>query len=68
MFLKNININVFGDVLKNAKHQAHNESNDANRPPLLTPTPIDDDTLMPYWHHIGIGLILDCNVSVVLNW
>ena len=56
---KNININIFGDVLQNAKHRAHNESTGANRPPLMTPTPIDDVTLTPYWHHSGIGLILD---------
>ena len=32
MFLKNINIDVFDDVLQNAKHRA----NDVNRPPLLS--------------------------------
>ena len=42
---KNININIFGDVPQNAKHRAHNESNDNNRPPLFTPTPIDNVTL-----------------------
>ena len=34
MFLKNIDVNVFDDVLKNAKHRANDASNDANRPPL----------------------------------
>ena len=35
MFLKNIDVNVFDDVLKNTKHRANDASNDINRPPLL---------------------------------
>ena len=34
MFLKNIDVGVFDDVLQNAKHLANNASNDVNRPPL----------------------------------
>ena len=32
---KNIDVNVFDDVLQNAKHRANDASNDVNRPPLL---------------------------------
>ena len=31
---KNIDVNVFDDVLQNAKHRANDASNDVNRPPL----------------------------------
>ena len=34
MFWKNINVDVFDDVLKNAKHRGYDASNDVNRPPL----------------------------------
>ena len=34
MFLKNINVDVFDDVLQNANHRANDASNDVNRPPL----------------------------------
>ena len=34
MFLKNINVDVFDDVLQNAKHRANDASSDVNRPPL----------------------------------
>ena len=34
VFEKNIDINVFDDVLHNAKHRANDASNDVNRPPL----------------------------------
>ena len=37
MFLKNIDVDVFDDVLQNAKHRAHDASNDVNRPPLPPP-------------------------------
>ena len=38
MFLKkNINVDVFDDVLQNAKHRANDASNDVNRPPLAEP-------------------------------
>ena len=29
-------VDVFDDVLQNAKHRAHDASNDVNRPPLVT--------------------------------
>ena len=36
MFLKkNIDVDVFDDVLQNAKHRANHASNDVNRPPLV---------------------------------
>ena len=35
MFLKNINVDVFDDVLQNAKLRANDASNDVNRPPLF---------------------------------
>ena len=31
---ENIDIDVFDDVLQNAKHRANDASSDANRPPL----------------------------------
>ena len=31
---KNIDIDVFDDVLQNTKHRANDASNDVNRPPL----------------------------------
>ena len=34
VFKKNIDLNVFDDVLENAKHRANDASNDVNRPPL----------------------------------
>ena len=34
MFLNNIDVDVFDDVLQNAKHRAYDASNDVNRPPL----------------------------------
>ena len=38
-FWKNIDVDVFDDVLQNAKHRAYDASNDVNRPPLrLAPT------------------------------
>ena len=33
-FWKNIDVNVFDDVLQNTKHRANDASNDVNRPPL----------------------------------
>ena len=33
-FWKNIDVDVFEDVLQNAKHRAYDASNDVNRPPL----------------------------------
>ena len=33
-FWKNIDVDVFDDVLQNAKHRANDASNDVNRPPL----------------------------------
>ena len=33
-FFKNIDVDVFDDVLQNAKHRANDASNDVNRPPL----------------------------------
>ena len=33
-FEKNIDVDVFDDVLQNAKHRANDASNDVNRPPL----------------------------------
>ena len=36
MYLKNIEVEVLGYVLQNAKHRANDASNDVNRPPLLT--------------------------------
>ena len=35
-FRKNIDVDVFDDVLQNAKHRAYDASNDVNRPPLAT--------------------------------
>ena len=35
VFEKNIDVDVFDDVLQNAKHWANDASNDVNRPPLL---------------------------------
>ena len=35
VFEKNIDVDVFDDVLQNAKHRANDASNDVNRPPLL---------------------------------
>ena len=35
VFEKNIDVDVFGDVLKNAKHRANDAYNDVNRPPLV---------------------------------
>ena len=38
MFLKkNIDVDVFDDVLQNTKHRANDASNDVNRPPLPPP-------------------------------
>ena len=37
VFEKNIDVDVFDDVLQNAKHRANDASNDVNRPPLLLP-------------------------------
>ena len=34
VFEKNIDVDVFVDVLQNAKHRANDASNDVNRPPL----------------------------------
>ena len=34
--LKNIDVDVFDDVLQNAKHWANDASNDVNRPPLVS--------------------------------
>ena len=34
-FWKNINVDVFDDVLQNTKHRANDASNDVNRPPLI---------------------------------
>ena len=34
--LKNIDVDVFDDVLQNTKHRANDASNDVNRPPLVT--------------------------------
>ena len=34
VFEKNIEVDVFDDVLQNAKHCANDASNDVNRPPL----------------------------------
>ena len=34
-FWKNIDVDVFDDVLQNSKHRANDASNDVNRPPLL---------------------------------
>ena len=31
---KNIDVDVFDDVLQNAKHRANDASNDVDRPPL----------------------------------
>ena len=36
---KNIDIDVFDDVLQNTKHRANDASNDVNRPPLPLPAP-----------------------------
>ena len=36
-FWKNIDVDVFDDVLQNAKHRAYDASNDVNHPPLLRP-------------------------------
>ena len=33
-FEKNIDVDVFDDVLQNPKHRANDASNDVNRPPL----------------------------------
>ena len=33
-FFKNIDVDVFDDVLQNTKHRAYDASNDVNRPPL----------------------------------
>ena len=33
VFEKNIDVDVFDDVLQNAKHRANDASNDVNRPP-----------------------------------
>ena len=35
VFEKNIDVDVFDDVLQNAKHRANDASNDVNRPPLV---------------------------------
>ena len=32
---KNFDVDVFDDVLQNAKHRAYDASNDVNRPPLM---------------------------------
>ena len=37
VFEKNIDVNVFDDVLRNTKHRANDASNDVNRPPLGAP-------------------------------
>ena len=34
VFEKNIDVDVFDDVLQNAKHHANDASNDVDRPPL----------------------------------
>ena len=34
VFEKNIDVDIFDDVLQNAKHRANDASNDVNRPPL----------------------------------
>ena len=34
-FEKNIDVDVFDDVLQNAKHRANDAFNDVNRPPLI---------------------------------
>ena len=34
-FWKSIDVDVFDDVLQNAKHRAYDASNDVNRPPLM---------------------------------
>ena len=34
VFEKNIDVDVFDDVLQNAKHRAYDASNDVNRQPL----------------------------------
>ena len=36
VFEKNIDVDVFDDVLQNAKHRANDACNDVNRPPLVS--------------------------------
>ena len=49
-FWKNIDVDVFDDVLQNSKHRANDASNDVNRPPLrsrlqVVAVGIDVDTI-----------------------
>ena len=42
VFEKNIDVDVFDDVLQNTKHRAYDASNDVNRPPLRSRGKDDD--------------------------
>ena len=42
-FEKNIDVDVFDDVLQNAKHRANDASNDVNRPPLAIGVVTEED-------------------------
>ena len=46
-FWKNIDVDVFDDVLQNAKHRANDASNDVNRPPLDGPAQIRTNWFCP---------------------
>ena len=48
MFLKNIDIDVFDDVLQNAKHRANDASSDANRPPQPVDASVDPRGHCPF--------------------
>ena len=48
---KNIDVDVFDDVLQNTKHRANNASNDVNRPPLLGIWAIGDTRVYTRMQH-----------------
>ena len=57
-FWKNIDVDVFDDVLQNAKHRANDASNDVNRPPLYI------------WGMTNTKLarMQNCNISSGFKW
>ena len=62
-FWKNINVDVFDDVLKNAKHRANNASNDVNRPPLARgDVPKKKHTIsIPYQVYSRVQVLNQCS-------
>ena len=55
---KNINVDVFDDVLQNAKHWANDASNDVNRPPLVSARlEIEQDLGLPRQLDLGQSTI-----------